>query len=237
MATDGASVRGSVTTMTVGPLGQRTMAEGIADVLRRAILSGELRPGHALREMQLAVELGVSRAPLREALRALDDEGLVERQAFKGSVVATVTAREVEEIASVRQQLEPLAVGLGLASLQSGGASELRAAVATLEQVTESGDAAGSIDAHLAVHRLLYERSGNAVLLDIWRSWESRLRLYWVVDHQSFTRLTDVAVGHRRLVQLVLDGDLDALRADLERHVQSHGLAEQEPPEPGQPYT
>lgn len=215
--------------MSVGPLGQRTMADGIADVLRRAILSAQLRPGHPLREMQLAVELGVSRAPLREALRALEDEGLVERQAFKGSVVATVTARQVEEIAMVRQQLEPLAVGLGITALQSGEAHELRAAVETLEQVSESGDVAASIDAHLAVHRLLYERSGNGVLVDIWRSWESRLRLYWVVDHQSFARLSDVAVGHRRLVQLVLDGDLDALRVDLERHVQTHGLGQGDP--------
>lgn len=159
--------------MRLGPLQQRTMPEGIAEVLRRAILTGEMSPGEPLRETQLSTELGVSRAPLREAFRLLEEEGLVDRIAFKGSAVAVVSAQDVHQIAVVRQRVEPLAVQLGLHALQAEDASELRAAVAVLQDVTRSGDIADSIDAHLAVHRLLYVRSGNSVLADMWQSWES----------------------------------------------------------------
>jgi DNA-binding GntR family transcriptional regulator len=213
--------------MGVGPLQQRTMPEGIADVLRRAILTGELTPGQPLREMHLSSQLGVSRAPLREALRLLEEEGLVDRQAFKGSAVAIVSAQDVQEIAVVRQRVEPLAVHLGLQALQADDARELRSTIATLQKVTRAGDTAGSIDAHLAVHRLLYLKSGNAVLAEMWRSWESRLRLFWVVDHQSFARLTDVADSHERLLDLVVAGDLAALDVELGEHIHgsaAHGL-------------
>ena len=207
--------------MRLGPLQQRTMPEGIAEVLRRAILTGELSPGEPLRETQLSTELGVSRAPLREAFRLLEEEGLVDRIAFKGSAVAVVSAQDVHEIAVVRQRVEPLAVQLGLHALQAEDASELRAAVAVLQDATRSGDIADSIDAHLAVHRLLYARSGNSVLADMWQSWESRLRLFWVVEHQSFTKLTDVADSHVRLLQLIVEGDVAVIESELQSHI--HG--------------
>ena len=216
--------------MRLGPLRQRTMPEGIAEVLRRAILTGELSPGEPLRETQLSTELGVSRAPLREAFRLLEEEGLVDRRAFKGSAVAVVSAQDVHQIAVVRQRVEPLAVQLGLPALQTDDAHELRAAVTVLRQVTTSGDIAGSIDAHLAVHRLLYARSGNSVLADIWRSWESRLRLFWVVDHQSFAKLTDVADSHVRLLDLIVAGDMAVIQSELQRHI--HGSLPDEPPVP-----
>lgn len=205
--------------MSVGPLGQRTMPDAIADVLRAEILSGRLPPASPLREVHVAGELGVSRAPLREALRLLQDEGLVERRPFKGAVVATVTADEVRAMAVVRQRVEPLAVQLGLPALRADDAAELRAAVTALADVTADGDMAGSIEAHLAVHRLLYERSGNSVLVDMWRSWESRLRLFWVVDHQSFARLTDVVASHQRLLDLIVAGDVGPVDAELQGHV------------------
>jgi len=218
--------------VTLGPLQQRTMPEGIAESLRRAILSGELKPGESLRETHLATTLGVSRASLREALRSLEDEGLVDRIAFKGCAVAVVSAQEVHEIAVVRQRVEVLTVELGLDALRRDEAEELRSAVAALQEATRTSDIVGSIDAHVAIHRLLYLRSGNAVLADMWRSWESRLRLFWVVEHRSFERLTDLADSHTRLLELIVEGDLDAIREELKSHI--HGLIPgQAPPQGG----
>ncbi len=205
--------------MSVGPLRQRTMPDGIADALRRSILSGELAPGAPLRESHLAAQLGVSRSPLREALRTLEDEGLVQRQPFKGSAVATVTPEVLRDIAAVRQCVEPLAVESGLEALREDDGAALRAAVESLAEVAAQGDMAASIDAHLAVHRLFYELSGNTVLMDLWRSWESRLRLFWVMDHQAFPTLSDVAQSHYRLLELVLAGDRAAISKELHTHV------------------
>lgn len=205
--------------MSVGPLGQRTMPEGVADVLRRAILAGELSPAAPLREAHLAAELGVSRAPLREALRLLEDEGLVERRPFKGCVVATVTADQVREIAVVRERVEPLAAHLALPVLRPTNFVELRAAVARLHDVTRDDDWAASINAHLAVHRVLYEHSGNRILLDMWKGWEARLRLFLIVDHQSFTRLTDVAASHARLLDVFVEGEPASVEEELVGHV------------------
>jgi DNA-binding GntR family transcriptional regulator len=213
--------------MTLDELQPRTMPDGIAEVLRRAILGGRLKPGEPLRETRLSAELGVSRGPLREALRILEEQGLVDRRAFKGVSVATMSSHDIEQIAVVRRHVEPLAVELGLERLRENDAGTLQAALSELHRATAVNDVPGSIDAHLAFHRLLYVSSQNAPLMEMWRSWESRLQLYWVADHQSFATLTDVAERHARLVELIAAGKMGAIRKELQQHV--HGAVPARP--------
>jgi DNA-binding GntR family transcriptional regulator len=154
-------------------LHQRTTPDAVMVVLRRAILGGSLPPGSRLSEARIAADLGISRAPLREALRALEEEGLVVRIPFKGAFVAEVGPTVVEEIASLRLRLEPFAIERGLPWLRGAGRPQLKAACAALSRAAAADDLAGSIDAHLRVHRVLYESAGHKLLLDLWSGWES----------------------------------------------------------------
>jgi DNA-binding GntR family transcriptional regulator len=203
-------------------LKQSTTAESALRAVRNAILDGTFPPGSQLREVHIATELGTSRAPLREALNHLEREGLVVRVPFRGAFVAEVSPRVAAEIAALRAVLEPYAVECALAYFATPeGQAELVDTVNRLGERTAAEDRPGSIEAHLAVHGLLYRASGNQALYDVWKSWESQLRLFLAADHQSFPQLSDLAVSHRALLAAIESGDSERIRRELAGHIHS----------------
>jgi DNA-binding GntR family transcriptional regulator len=199
---------------------QSTTAENALRAVRNAILDGTLTPGSQLRETHTAAQLGISRAPLREALHRLEQEGLVERIPFRGAYVAEVSPRTATEIAALRAVLEPWAIEHALPQFATReGLAELVDAVQTLGARTMEDDQAGSIEAHLAVHRSLYRASGNQVLLEVWNSWELQLRLFFAVDHQAFPQLSGLAESHRDLLAAIESGDMKQIRREVAKHI------------------
>ena len=202
--------------VSLGRITQRTTPGSVALVIRNAILEGRLKPGRQLRETHLAADLGVSRAPLREALGLLAEEGLVDKIPYRGAFVAEVTQESIAEIASLRKRLEPYAIELAL--------PHLRGSTRILEDMAlgaDNNDPAATIDAHMAFHRAFYELSGHQLLLDLWKGWEAQLQLFFSADHQLFADLHDMVADHQRLLSIIDTGDLDAITAEIDRHV--HG--------------
>jgi DNA-binding GntR family transcriptional regulator len=216
---------GSVSTLSgavsLGRIAQRTTPTSVAHVLRNAILDGRLKPGSQLRETHLAADLGVSRAPLREALGILVDEGLVDKIPYRGAFVAEVSAEDIAEIASLRKRLEPYAIELALPRLTGSARAKVIKALEDMTAGADNNDPTATIDAHMGFHRAFYELSGHKLLLDLWRSWETQLQLFFSADHQSFADLHDVVAEHYRLLEIIDSGDLDAITAEIDRHV--HG--------------
>jgi DNA-binding GntR family transcriptional regulator len=208
-------------TVSLGRIAQRTTPASVAHVLRKAILDGRLKPGSQLRETHLAADLGVSRAPLREALGVLADEGLVDKIPYRGAFVAEVSAEGIAEIASLRKRLEPYAIELALPQLAGSARVKVTRALEDMMIGADSNDPAATINAHMRFHRAFYELSGHKLLLDLWNSWETQLQLFFSVDHQSFADLNDVVAEHQRLLKIVDTGDLEAITAEIDRHV--HG--------------
>jgi DNA-binding GntR family transcriptional regulator len=204
-----------------GGLERTTTPEGVYRVLRAAILGGTVPPGGQLRERDIATELGVSRSPLREALTRLEEEGLVVKVPFRGAFVMQVSAQEVAEIASVRLLVEPYAGELAREALRGPDRARFTRTLEDLTRATETNDIPASIDAHLHFHRLFYELSGHGVLRGLWNGWETKLRLYLSVDHRSYGDLHDLAVEHKRLASVALEGDTEAFRQELARHFPS----------------
>ena len=205
----------------LGKLGQRTITASVVNILRAAILDGRFPPGAQLREVAIANELGVSRAPLREALTVLAESGLVSRIPFRGSFVATVSSQQIAEIASLRNKLEPMAIELAIPHL---GKRQLRALtddVETMQAAADEGDMAKSIDAHMGFHRRLYEYSQHDLLLSIWLSWEAQLQLFLSLDHQAFEDLHELAAAHLRLLDAVLTKDMAIITDEVALHI--HG--------------
>lgn len=203
------------------PLGQRTTPDGVHRVLREAILDGSLQPGAQLREAHIASDMGISRAPLREALTKLEEEGLIVKIPFRGAFVTEVSAEMIAEIASLRFLVEPYAAELSAETLRGPAKSQFTKTVQALHRATHKQDIAASIDAHLQFHRLFYEHSGHALLMDLWNGWESKLRLFLGADHRSYSNLDEIALAHERLAEMVMAGDIDEFRRELAHHVHS----------------
>src|SRR4051794_38045058 len=134
--------------------------------LREAIIDGRLAPGEAVVEAQLSRQLGVSRAPLREALSSLENEGLIVSVPWRGSFVAPLTERSVTELQAFRRLIEVFAAEQVLA----GGidVASLDALVAEMERCAETADLDCLNEADVRFHTRIIEMSDNALLLDVW---------------------------------------------------------------------
>ncbi len=203
---------------TFEPLEHQKAPTAVLAQIRQAILSGSLAAGSQLREAHIAEEMGISRSPVREALSRLEEEGLVEKVPFKGAFVASVSAETIAEIGALRFLLEPYAVSLAVPKLNDADWKNLRRILEQLDRAV-GRDPGTEIEKHLAFHRYFYEKCGNESLLSIWRDWESKLRLFFIVDHEKFTNLHDVAEVHEELITIIQSGDQDAIRAAFSHHV------------------
>jgi DNA-binding GntR family transcriptional regulator len=157
-------------------LDRSTLRERSLEALHSAITSGEYRPGSHLGEEELAGRLGVSRGTVREALRHLQQEGLVTAGARGMLRVNSLSPTEIRELFQVRGALEGLAVTLIIASPQRNAAVvRLRKALSDLDD--SKADFSAHMDADLGFHLLLCELSENSVLIDAWRHLEGRVRI------------------------------------------------------------
>jgi len=208
-------------TVSLGRLTQRTTPGTVAHVIRKAILEGRLKPGSQLREIPLAADLGVSRAPLREALGLLAEEGLVKRIPYKGAFVTEISGELIAEIASLRKRLEPYAIELALPRLKSSARIKVTRALEDMAIGADNNDPAATIEAHTAFHRAFYELCGHRLVLDLWTSWEAQLQLFFSADQKLFADLHDMVAAHQRLLDIVDTGDIEAITAEIDRHV--HG--------------
>ena len=203
------------------PLVRVTLREGAADALRAAVLSGHLPPGAPVVEVALARTLGISRAPLREAIRELLEEGLlVQHRAWGGVSVAPLDAVIAQELYTLRATLEIFAFECAWERRDAGFRSALAQRHDALCAVIDAGDDEGCIAAELALHSVVYEQSGHGLLQQAWSAIRGRLRLYWAAHHRAHGRPGPRRDAHDDYIRYALGDDLDAMRAELRDHMQ-----------------
>ncbi len=204
--------------MTVEPLDRSTLRERALQSLRSAVTSGEYRPGDHLGEVELATRLGISRGTVREALRHLEQEGLV-TAGHRGMLrVNSLSAAEIRGLYSVRAALEGLAV---TTIIESPGRVD---AVATLRQALDrlsdaASDISDRLEADLGFHLLLCRLADNPMLVESWKHLEGRIRVA-IMSHDS-SQLPGIMSRdrHALIVDAIDAGDAVAARAVLEEHM------------------
>ena len=154
------------------------LAAQVANRLSEAIVNGELAPGERLVEIELAAKLGVSRAPLREALRELSGTGLIVHRAHKGAFVANPSPEEVAEMSIFRGVLEGTAARIVAAERKPQVLSRLQALCQELETAAAHADKAQFVKLHWSFHRNICEQAGNRFLLQAWDGVSRLIRLY-----------------------------------------------------------
>jgi DNA-binding GntR family transcriptional regulator len=205
----------------LAPLPRATLREGAADALRGAILTGRLAPGAPVVEAALARALGISRAPLREAIRELLDEGLlVQQRAWAGVTVAPLDATVARELYTLRTTLEIFAFETAWDRRGEGFRTALAERHAALTAAIDAGDDEASIAAELALHSVVYEAAGHGLLLQAWEAMRGRLTLYWAAHHRAHGRPGPRRDAHDGYIRHALRQDLDAMREELRHHMQ-----------------
>jgi DNA-binding GntR family transcriptional regulator len=189
--------------------------------LRRMIIGGQLLPGDRVVENQLTQQLGISRPPLREALRVLEREGLVRALPRKGVIVTPLTLHDVYEIFTLRHELELLAVRLGIPVHDSERLDRCRARLELMAEAARSGHQAAFTECSFEFHAAVIGLSGHQRLEAAYRTLQLQMLLCMTLNHRARADNEDLVqnVGrHRRLLGLIERGDRDVILHELAHH-------------------
>ncbi|WP_108260764.1 GntR family transcriptional regulator [Mangrovicoccus ximenensis] len=202
-----------------GTIKRETMGSQLGSLLRGAILSGEFAPGAPVTETALSVKFGVSRGPMREAMRQLTDEGLLVAIPYTGTRVLQLTSADIEDIYSMRICLEIFAFEQIWDRRGETFRAALEARHAALLEAIDAGDDIGSIGAELDLHGLAYETCGNGILLSSWRGIRARLQLYWAAHHRAHGITGPKRESHDDYVRLALEGSCERMKEEIRGHM------------------
>ena len=199
-----------------------SLSKVVADELRRGILTGRRKPGDRLVEDRLSAELGVSRVPIREALRLLAAEGLVDVQPRRGASVAEFSAEVARDLVEVRAMLEGLNARLAARHRAPAIIAELRQVLAEGNAAAQSGNVADLVRLNGEFHDKLAEAGRNSILWDIMRTLRERTSLVFAAN--TARRSQQDWDEHSRILAAVIEGDEDLSSLLATRHV--HQAAE-----------
>jgi DNA-binding GntR family transcriptional regulator len=203
------------------PLESTSLVELAVSRLSREILSGNSDPGERLVEEQLTRRFGISRAPLREALRLLAQQGLVEHVPRRGARVATLSDRDIQELYAVRDVLERHAVTTALPVGANTDLSRLAAALDAMRDADRRADRLDVANAHREFHVAVVALTGNQQLIAIYESVLVKIQLYMAINLRREAELARPADGvhrHEHLFAAVAGGDRPTVLAALEAH-------------------
>jgi DNA-binding GntR family transcriptional regulator len=182
------------------------------------ILTGELSAGQKLTEQEIAARLGVSRGPVREALRALAEEGLIQIEPNRGAFVRKVDFNEAIEIHDVYSALEELATRSAARSLSGAQVEELKALVAAMDAAAEAEDLERYYALNLSFHQRLVEASGNQRLLSIYSRLLNELHLFRRFGLMQRGQMRRSNHEHHRILEKVAAGDPEGAAEAMRRH-------------------
>lgn len=187
------------------------------DYIRTRIATGEFPPGHRLIERELTEETGISRIPIREAIRALAAEGFVTLAARRGAVVTELQPDLLDEIFEVREALEVQECVLAAQRASVEEVERMRACVEAAEKASLAGDPEAINAANLQFHEVLVEASHNDVLAGVLRPLKNRLN--WILRQNDDVTL--VCKEHREILHAIESGDVERAREVANTHVQT----------------
>lgn len=206
-----------------GRIDPPSLVELGASSIRRMILLGTLRPGQRLIEDRLCEQLGISRPPLREALRLLEHEGLVIGEPRRGRRVTPLTAHDAYEIITLRSVLERAAIELGMPVRDPARLDRCRKAFSGMAGAAREGDRPGLIEAAFEFHLAIVATAGHHRIESTYRSLYLQMRLLMAMNLQvrerRYENLAQHIERHRKLLDLLESGDKATVLRELDTHI------------------
>jgi DNA-binding GntR family transcriptional regulator len=191
----------------------------VFNTLREAILKGDLKPGERLMEIDLARKLGVSRTPIREAIRKLELEGLVKMEPRKGAEVAEITLDDLTDVLEVRKNLEDLAVELSCKKSTEEDIEQMKICHENFKEALKSDDLTVMAEADEAFHNVIYTTTRNKRLIQILNNLREqmyRYRLEYIKDKDKRKILVD---EHEKLLNAIINRDKEEAKNAIRTHI------------------
>ncbi|MEL6290150.1 MAG: GntR family transcriptional regulator [Pseudomonadota bacterium] len=205
---------------TAEPIVRRSLHDELVDRLRTLIVEGALAPGTKVPEKELCARFGVSRTPMREALKVLGHEALIDLVPNRGAVVARLTCDDVDEVFPIMGALEALAGELACANLTDATLTAIRRAHAAMEQCYDNRDLSGYFAHNEVIHELIAEMAGNPTLLTIQNGLQGRVRRARYLANMSQDRWATAIAEHRDMLAALEARDGARLGAIMRAHLE-----------------
>ena len=191
----------------------------VFNTLRQAILTGELKPGERLMEIHLANKLGVSRTPVREAIRMLELEGLVKMIPRRGALVADISQKELRDVLEVRNALEQLAIELACERITKEQIDELKVNVAEFKRVTRTKDVTKLAQIDVEFHDIIFNATDNRRLIQMLNNLREqmyRFRFEYLKDSDVYEGLIE---EHIQVIKNLEERDVENARKNISYHI------------------
>ena len=196
----------------------------VFNTLRQAILKGELEPGERLMEIQLAERLGVSRTPIREAIRKLELEGLVLMTPRKGAEVAKISARSLRDVLEVRRALEELAIELACQRMSEEDIDNLQKAQDDFKAAISEGDAMKIAETDEHYHDVIYEGTQNAKLIQMLNNLREQMYRYRLEYIKDEDKRKILILEHERILKAVRERKVADAKEAMREHIDNQEI-------------
>jgi DNA-binding GntR family transcriptional regulator len=208
-----------VANVVFSPPVQRTLRNDVYEAIRRALISGELKPGERINEAEISRQMQISRAPIREAIRQLEQEGLLVNLPRRGTFVVSLTRADVEEVYTLRADIERRAVEQAIHHLNEAQYDTLENLYQQMLRAAEAGDLTELLEMDIQLHRTIIEAANWPRLRKIWESLQPQaLTLYTLLTVSEWSPLVH-AQRHEPLLAALRSGDAVAAGNAIHDHI------------------
>ena len=197
----------------------RPLREIVYEELRGLILTGKIKPGTRMMEIELAEDMGVSRTPIREAIRKLEKEGLVIIEPRKGAYASEVSVKDMEDILEVRANLEGLAACLAAERMTAAEKAVLWELTEKFRKAVEEGNMADMITYDTKFHHLIAEASRNNHLIDMIQQLQELVLRFRYIYYKDFKRAEEMLPEHKRIYQEICNENGSGAKFEAFNHI------------------
>lgn len=205
--------------VTFSPQVQHVLRTDVYDAIRKAVIAGLLKPGERVNEAEIARQMQISRAPIREAIRQLEQEGLLVTTPYRGTFVMTLSRDDVEEVYTLRADIEMRAVRRALQQLASDDFATLERLIESMMSAAEAKDMTALLEADIQFHRSIVEKAGWPRLRKFWESLHPQTLTLYTMTTLSHWSLVSHAERHRPVLDALRTGDPDDATTAIQNHI------------------
>lgn len=198
----------------------RPLREIVYEELKMQILTGKIAPGSRMMEVELAESMGVSRTPIREAIKKLEQEGLVIIEPRKGAYASQISVKDMVDILEVRQDMEGLAAHMAAYRMTPKQMKELEIISVAYNKAVEEGNMSDMIKFDTDFHNLIVESCNNSILTMMINQLQELLLRFRYVYYDNIKRAEKMPSEHSMIMEAIKDGRSDAARVSAEMHIE-----------------
>ena len=198
----------------------KPLREMVYEELKMQILKGSIIPGTRMMEVELAEEMGVSRTPIREAIRKLEKEGLVTIEPRRGAYASMISTDDMVEILEVRQDLEGLAAYFAANRMTDGQMEELRQVSDNYNDAVKRGNMEDMIKYDTRFHHIIVESCHNKILVQMIEQLQELVLRFRYIYYDNFRRAEKMPEEHKAIIAAIAEGNEDKARAAADIHIE-----------------